>query len=42
MKVALIGYGKMGKIIHQLGIKEGFEIVKIFDNKDDISSISNF
>ncbi len=40
MKIALIGYGKMGKIIEQVAIARGHEIVsKIdIDNQDDFNS----
>jgi len=39
MKVALIGYGKMGKAIEQLGIADGIEIVSVIDTEDDIASL---
>ncbi len=40
MKIALIGYGKMGKMIEQIARKRGHEIVSIIDvdNRDDIHS----
>ena len=31
MKIALIGYGKMGKMIEQIAISRGHEIVSIID-----------
>lgn len=31
MKIALIGYGKMGKMIHQIAEERGHKIVKIID-----------
>lgn len=31
MKIALIGYGKMGKLLHSLCLKSGFEVVSIID-----------
>ena len=31
MKIALIGYGKMGKMIEQIAIDRGHEIVSIID-----------
>ena len=31
MKLALIGYGKMGKMIEQISIDRGHEIVSIID-----------
>lgn len=38
MKIALIGYGKMGKTIEKIAIERGHEIVSIIDieNRDDI------
>jgi 4-hydroxy-tetrahydrodipicolinate reductase len=40
MKIALIGYGKMGKIIERIALERGHEIVSIIDiqNTDDFSS----
>lgn len=40
MKIALIGYGKMGKMIEQIAIDRGHEIVSIIDvnNKEDFDS----
>ncbi len=40
MKVALIGYGKMGKIIERIALERGHEIVCIIDidNRDDFTS----
>lgn len=40
MKIALIGYGKMGKMIEQIARKREHEIVSIIDvdNRDDIHS----
>lgn len=42
MKILLIGYGKMGKEIHQLASQRGHEIVKIIDlsNKSAISDLN--
>lgn len=39
MKIALIGYGKMGRIIEKYAIERGHEIVLIIDeeNRDDIT-----
>ena len=31
MKIALIGYGKMGKMIEQIALSRGHEIVSIID-----------
>ena len=40
MKIALIGYGKMGKMIKQIAISRGHEIVSIIDidNQQDFES----
>lgn len=40
MKIALIGYGKMGKEIEKIAISRGHEIVSIIDinNQDDFAS----
>ena len=40
MKIALIGYGKMGKIIERIALERGHEIVSIIDiqNTDDFTS----
>ena len=40
MKIALIGYGKMGKMIEQIALGRGHEIVSIIDidNRDDFDS----
>ncbi|MDH6357684.1 4-hydroxy-tetrahydrodipicolinate reductase [Parabacteroides sp. PF5-9] len=40
MKIALIGYGKMGKTIEQIAVDRGHEIVSIIDinNTDDFRS----
>lgn len=40
MKIALIGYGKMGKMIEQIALRRGHEIVSIIDinNSDDFES----
>ena len=40
MKIALIGYGKMGKMIEQIAISRGHEIVSIIDidNQEDFDS----
>ncbi len=40
MKIALIGYGKMGKMIEQIAIGRGHEIVSIIDidNQEDFES----
>ena len=40
MKIALIGYGKMGKMIEEIALSRGHEIVSIIDvdNQDDFQS----
>lgn len=40
MKIALIGYGKMGKMIEQIALSRGHEIVSIIDidNRQDFDS----
>lgn len=40
MKIALIGYGKMGKMIEQIAIARGHEIVSVIDvdNQQDFDS----
>ena len=40
MKIALIGYGKMGKMIEQIAIARGHEIVSVIDidNQEDFES----
>lgn len=35
MKIALIGYGKMGKLVGQMAREEGHQIVAIIDSCDD-------
>ncbi|NCA85483.1 MAG: 4-hydroxy-tetrahydrodipicolinate reductase [Clostridia bacterium] len=35
MKIALIGYGKMGKLIGQMAIEQGHQIVATIDRHDD-------
>ena len=40
MKIALIGYGKMGKMIEQVALSRGHEIVCVIDidNQQDFES----
>ncbi len=42
MKIALIGYGKMGKMIEQIALDRGHEIVSIIDidNQQDFDSVA--
>lgn len=35
MKIALIGYGKMGKLLHSLCLENGYEVVSIIDQESD-------
>ena len=35
MKIALLGYGKMGEEIHRLALKRGHEVVAIYNNLED-------
>ncbi len=41
MKIALVGYGKMGKTIEQIALSKGHKIIMIIDqdNADDINKI---
>lgn len=40
MKIALIGYGKMGKTIEKIALERGHEIVSVIDvsNPEDFNS----
>ena len=40
MKIALIGYGKMGKMIEQIALDRGHDVVSIIDvnNQEDFDS----
>ena len=40
MKIALIGYGKMGKMIEQIALSRGHEIVSIIDIRTSIAKPS--
>lgn len=42
MKIALIGYGKMGKIIERIALERGHKIVSIIDieNREDFNSVA--
>ena len=42
MKLALIGYGAMGKIIHHLAEVKGHEIAVVIDSSDARSSSAEF
>ena len=41
MKIALIGYGKMGKTIEQIAIQRGHQIVSIIDINNASEYISS-
>lgn len=41
MKIALVGYGKMGKAIEKIAVERGHEIVARLISKDSISDLSN-
>lgn len=41
MKIALIGYGKMGKLLHSLAETKGHSIIAIVDSKQPLSSRSS-
>ena len=44
MKIALIGYGKMGHMIEEIALSRGHEIVSIIDidNREDFDSDAFF
>ena len=39
MKIALLGYGKMGKEIEKISIERGHSISVIIDKEDDVKSL---
>jgi 4-hydroxy-tetrahydrodipicolinate reductase len=41
MKIALIGYGKMGKMIHEIALAKGHSITAIIDSKSCLEQITN-
>ena len=41
MKIALIGYGKMGKAIEQLALQSGHSIIAIIKSQQDLTLISD-
>jgi len=41
MRIALLGYGKMGKIIEQIALKNNHEIVAKIDNANDWEQLQN-
>ena len=40
-KIALVGYGKMGKAIETIALQKSFEITGIFDINDHITNVKN-
>lgn len=41
MKIALVGYGKMGKIIHQIALKRGHDVVATLDESPTLEKLNN-
>ena len=41
MKLALIGYGKMGKAVEQIALQRGHNIVATIDKNDDLNAIKD-
>lgn len=41
MKIALVGYGKMGKIIHQIALKRGHDVVATLDETPTLEKMNN-
>ena len=41
MKIALLGYGKMGKTIEQIALQKGHNVVAKIDNEDDWKRLEN-
>lgn len=41
MKIALLGYGKMGKVIERIALERGHEIVMIKSGKDTFEGLEN-
>ena len=41
MKIALVGYGKMGKIIHQIALKRGHDVVATLDETPTLEKLNN-
>ena len=41
MKVALIGYGRIGKLIHKLAKDRGFEVVATIDSKSSLAALKS-
>ena len=41
MKIALLGYGKMGKEIETISLERGHSISKIIDKEDLVDKLTN-
>jgi 4-hydroxy-tetrahydrodipicolinate reductase len=41
MRIALVGYGKMGKIIHQIALKRGHDVVATLDETPTVEKLNN-
>ena len=41
MKIALVGYGKMGKIIHQIALKRGHDVVATLDETPTLEKLNS-
>ena len=41
MRIALVGYGKMGKIIHQIALKRGHDVVATLDETPTLEKMNN-
>lgn len=41
MKIALVGYGRMGKIIHQIALKRGHDVVATLDESPTLEKLNN-
>ena len=41
MRIALLGYGKMGKMIERIAIERGHEIVLIVDENNRLVRMNN-
>ena len=41
MKIAIIGYGRMGKEIEEMALSRSHEIVAIIDNENDWNESAN-
>ena len=41
MRIALVGYGKMGKIIHQIALKRGHDVVATLDETPTVEKLNS-